>query len=72
MGGGSQKVQMFGNEYYDTQFSGLHIKVTESSKVKMKFTIDFEPKPSVNVSEVYSNNENEFPVIEGIPAMFQE
>lgn len=72
MGGGSQKVAMFGNEYYDTWFSGIHVKVTESSKVKMKFTIDFEPKPSVKVSEVYSNNENEFPLIEGVAAMFQE
>ena len=46
MGGGSQKVAMFGNEYYDTWFTGIHVKVVESSKIKMKFTIDFEPKPA--------------------------
>jgi len=59
MGGGTQKVQMFGNEYYDNQFTGLHVKVIESSKAKMKFTIDFEPKPSKFVEEFFMPNISE-------------
>lgn len=49
MGGGSQKVGMFGNEFYDTAFTGIHVKVIESSKVKIKFTIDWEKKPPKKV-----------------------
>lgn len=52
MGGGSQKVQMFGNEYYDSDFSGLHIKITKADKLSIKFTLDFEKKPKNFVPEV--------------------
>jgi len=51
MGGGSQKVAMFGNEFYDAAFTGIHVRVIESSKLKIKFTIDFDTKPKGFVAE---------------------
>jgi hypothetical protein len=53
MGGGSQKVAMIGDEYFDDYFTGVHITILEKSKAKISFTIDFDPKPAgfVNDSE---------------------
>jgi hypothetical protein len=51
LGGGSQKIQMFGKEYYDTRFTGMHVKVVESTTTSVKFTIDFQPKPAAFVAE---------------------
>lgn len=50
-GGGTQKIATFGKEYYDTRFTGLHIKALESSTSQIKVSIDFAPKPSM-VQEV--------------------
>lgn len=52
LGGGSQKVQMIGREYYDTDFTGMHVKVSKADKLSIKFTIDFEAKPKSFVPEV--------------------
>lgn len=64
-GGGSQKIQMFGKEYYDERFTGMHIKVVEGSKASMKFTIDFQPKPSTFVAEPEVPEIPEQQVVEG-------
>lgn len=44
--GGSQRVKMFGKEYYDTEFTGLHIKMVSSDGATVKVTIDYDKKPS--------------------------
>jgi hypothetical protein len=72
MGGGSQKVAMFGKEYWDSNFTGMYIKILESSKAKIKFTIEFKEKPAVVATEVYPHMENESPVNENVPALLQE
>lgn len=44
--GGSQKVKQFGKEYFDEQFTGLHVKVLGFVDNKVKISIDFDkPKP---------------------------
>lgn len=51
-GAGTQRVKMFGSEYYDDRVTGLHIKVLDKSiKGKMKITLDFAPKPAAFIPE---------------------
>ncbi len=45
-GPGSQRVAIFGNEYYDENFTGLHIKKLGTGDSTIQVSIDTAPKPS--------------------------
>lgn len=45
-GGGSQRVKLFGREYYDEKFTGLHIKNLGFENGKIRVQIDLDPKPA--------------------------
>lgn len=45
-GGGTQRIKIFGNEFYDERFTGLHIKRLGFENGKIKVQVDFQPKPS--------------------------
>ncbi len=41
-GSSSQKIVTFGSEYYDDQFTGLHVKILDKANGKVKIAVDFE------------------------------
>ncbi len=45
-GASSQRVKIFGKEYYDTNFTGLHYKLEDAASGKIRITIDEETKPA--------------------------
>jgi hypothetical protein len=51
-------VKVFGKEYYDEDFTGLHIKVLSYSDNKVTLSIDFDQKPEGFIAEepVMSND----------------
>lgn len=45
-GGGSQRVQVICGEYYDDDFTGLHVKVLKKEAATITVSLDFAKKPA--------------------------
>lgn len=45
-GGGSQRVKLFSDEYFDKDFTGLHIKVLKKDAKNATISIDFAERPT--------------------------
>ncbi len=50
-GAGTQRIRLFANEYYDEQFTGVHIKVLGLVDNKVQISIDFNRKPAGTAEE---------------------
>lgn len=49
--GGSRKIKAFNGEFYDSNFTGLHIKVLNAIDGNITFSIDYAVRPSEFVEE---------------------